>query len=120
MHSPAFLGKPTYWLIVLATLAFAFAPLWHDNVELREELLLAAIYVILATNLNLMIGYAGYINFGNIVFFGLGGYFCVWLVSSHGWPLVVAALAGASAVSVHRLVFCLGILRPRRAHLAVA
>ena len=41
---------------------------------MRESLLLAAVYIILASNLNLMIGYAGYVNFGNIVFFGLGGY----------------------------------------------
>ena len=43
--------------------------------------LLAAVYIILASNLNLMIGYAGYVNFGNIVFFGLGGYVCVYLVN---------------------------------------
>jgi len=120
MSPIAFLRKPTFWLIVLATLAFAFVPLWHDNVELREELLIAAIYIILAANLNLMIGYAGYINFGNIVFFGLGGYVCVWLVSSHGWPLVAAALAGAAGVSFVALLFGLGILRLRGAYFALS
>ena len=50
--------------------------------ELRESLLLAALYITLASNLNLMLGYAGYVNFGSIVFFGLGGYICVWLVNS--------------------------------------
>ena len=120
MGSPAFLRRPTYWLIVAATLAFAFLPLWNDNVELREELLLAAIYVTLAANLNLMIGYAGYINFGNIVFFGLGGYLCMWLVGSHGWPLVAAALVGAAGVSLLALLFGLGILRLRGAYFALA
>ena len=109
MESPAFLRKPTYWLIVLITLAFAFVPLWNENVELREELVIAAIYIILATNLNLMIGYAGYINFGNIVFFGLGGYITMWLVSSHGWSLFAAALTGAAGVSVLALFFGLGV-----------
>ena len=120
MANPAFLGKPTYWLIIAATLAFAFAPWWNDNVELREELLLAAVYVILAANLNLMVGYAGYINFGNIVFFGLGGYLCMWLVSSHDWPLFAAALVGAAAVSLAALLFGLGILRLRGAYFALA
>jgi len=87
---------------------------------LREDLLLAAVYVILASNLNLMIGYAGYVNFGNIVFFGLGGYLCVWLVNSHGWPLVGAALSAGVAVSFAALLFGLGILRLRGAYFALA
>ena len=53
---------------------------------MRESLLLAAVYIILASNLNLMIGYAGYVNFGNIVFFGLGGYVCLYLVTALHWP----------------------------------
>ena len=67
-----------------------------------------------------MIGYAGYVNFGNVVFFGLGGYVCVWLVNSHGWPLVAAALAAGVAVSLVALLFGLGILRLRGAYFALA
>ena len=40
---------------------------------LREDLILVALAIILASNLNLMIGYTGYVNFGHIVFYGLGG-----------------------------------------------
>jgi branched-chain amino acid transport system permease protein len=120
MSLAATLRRPTFWLIVAVTLAFALLPLRGNNVELREDLLLAAIYVILAANLNLMIGYAGYVNFGNIVFFGLGGYLCVWLVNSHAWPLVAAALSAGAAVSLLALLFGLGILRLRGAYFALA
>ncbi len=120
MSPAATLRRPTFWLIVAVTLAFALLPLRGDNVELREDLLLAAIYIILAANLNLMIGYAGYVNFGNIVFFGLGGYICVWLVNSHAWPLVAAALAAGALVSFVALLFGLGILRLRGAYFALA
>ncbi|HTR57010.1 MAG TPA: branched-chain amino acid ABC transporter permease [Casimicrobiaceae bacterium] len=120
MNVAAMLRRPTFWLILAATLAFALLPLRGDNVGLREDLLLAAVYVILASNLNLMIGYAGYVNFGNIVFFGLGGYLCVWLVNSHGWPLVAAALSAGVAVSFAALLFGLGILRLRGAYFALA
>ena len=120
MAAPAFISKPTYWVIVVVTLAFAFVPLWNDDVELREELLVAAIYIILAANLNLMIGYAGYINFGNIVFFGLGGYITMWLVSAHGWSLFAAAPLGAAGVSLLALLFGLGILRLRGAYFALS
>lgn len=114
------LRRPTFWLIAAAVLAFALLPRLGNNVGLREDLLLAAVYVILATNLNLMIGYAGYVNFGNIVFFGLGGYFCVWLVNSHAWPLVAAAMAAGAVVSLIALLFGAGILRLRGAHFALA
>jgi branched-chain amino acid transport system permease protein len=120
MNFSAILRRPTFWIIVLVTLAFALVPLRGNNVELREELLLVAVYVTLASNLNLMIGYAGYVNFGNIVFFGLGGYFCTYLVNSLGWPLLPAALAGGVAVSFMALLFGLGILRLRGAYFALA
>lgn len=120
MNRLTILRQPFFWLIVLVTAIFVIAPLWGDNVELRESLLLAAVYVTLASNLNLMIGYAGYVNFGNIVFFGLGGYFCVYLVSAQGWPLVLAALVGGVVVSLLALLFGLGILRLRGAYFALA
>src|SRR6516225_2493272 len=86
----------------------------------RESLLLAAVYITLASNLNIMLGYCGYINFGSIVFFGLGGYICVYLMSAAGWPLAAAALASGAAVGCLALVFGLGILRLRGAFFALA
>ncbi len=112
--------RPFPWLIVGAALLYAFVPYFTDNVQLRESLLLAAVYIILASNLNLMIGYAGYVNFGNIVFFGLGGYITVYLVNDFHWPLALAALLAGVGVSVVALVFGLGILRLRGAFFALA
>ncbi len=59
--------RPFPWLILIATAAFALVPWWTDNVTWRENLILAALDITLASNLNLMLGYAGYVNFGNIV-----------------------------------------------------
>jgi branched-chain amino acid transport system permease protein len=112
--------RPFPWLILGISLVFALLPYWTDDVQLRESLLLAAIYVILASSLNLMIGYAGYVNFGNIVFFGLGGYVCVYLVTEWHWPLVAAATIAGVAVSAAALLFGLGILRLRGAFFALA
>jgi branched-chain amino acid transport system permease protein len=107
-------------LIILFGLVFAIFPYWSDDVGLRESFLLAAVYITLASNLNVMIGYAGYINFGNIVFFGLGGYICVDLVTRWHWPLVAAGLMAGAAVSLLALVFGFGILRLRGAFFALA
>ena len=112
--------RPFTWLIVLVGLAFALLPAWGDNVQLRESLSLAAVYITLASSLNIMLGYSGYVNFGNIVFFGLGGYICVYLVSEWLWPLVAAALVAGVAVSLLALIFGLGILRLRGAFFALA
>jgi len=112
--------RPFPWLIVGAALLYALFPYFTDDVGLRESLLLAAIYIILASNLNLMIGYAGYVNFGNIVFFGLGGYICLYLVTGWHWNVILAALAGGVAVSAVALLFGLGILRLRGAFFALA
>jgi branched-chain amino acid transport system permease protein len=117
---PAILRHPFTWLIALVGVVFAILPVWGDNVQLRESLLLAAVYVTLASNLNIVLGYAGYVNFGNIVFFGLGGYVCVYLVNDWQWPLAAAALAAGISVSLLALFFGLGILRLRGAFFALA
>jgi branched-chain amino acid transport system permease protein len=110
---PMLLRRPFFWIIALVIAAFAIAPIPGNDVGLRESLILAAVYITLASNLNLMLGYAGYVNFGSIVFFGLGGYICVWLVSAHSWPLALGLLAAGIGVSVLALIFGAGILRLR-------
>jgi len=66
------LRRPVFWLILVFAALMAFVPLHANNVSMREDLILVAIAIILASNLNLMIGYTGYVNFGHIVFYGLG------------------------------------------------
>jgi len=112
--------RPFFWLIALITILLAVVPYVTDDVQLRESLLLACVYIILASNLNLMIGYAGYVNFGNIVFFGLGGYICIYLVDTLHVHIVIAVLVAGIAVSALALLFGLGILRLRGAFFALA
>lgn len=114
------LKLPFFWLLAAVTAVFFAAPAIGKDIGLRESLFLTALYVILATNLNLVIGYTGYVNFGNIVFFGLGGYIGIYLLTVMGWPLILAALAAGFAVSGIALLFGLGILRLRGAFFALA
>src|SRR6185312_13358391 len=114
------LRRPFFWIIALVIAVFAIAPLIGNDVQLRESLLLAAVYITLASNLNLMLGYAGYVNFGSIVFFGLGGYFCVYFMGSLGWGLAPSLVVSGVAVSAAALVFGLGIMRLRGVHFALA
>ncbi len=114
------LRRPFFWIIALAVVAFALAPVVGNDVSMRESLLLDALYITLASNLNLMLGYAGYVNFGSIVFFGLGGYICVWLVNSYNWPLIPSLIVAGLGVSGLALIFGFGILRLRGAFFALA
>ena len=112
--------RPLLWLILVLAALFAWLP-WHgNNVALREDLILVAVAIILTSNLNLMIGYTGYVNFGHIVFYGLGGYVGLYFATVLGWHLIVAALTAGVVVSLLALVFGLGILRLRGAYFALA
>ena len=108
---------PVFWLILVVAAAFVYVPLHGNNIPLREDLVLVAVAIILATNLNLMIGYTGYVNFGHIVFYGLGGYVGLYLATVRNWNLLLAALAAGVAVSGFALLLGLGILRLRGAYL---
>ena len=112
--------RPTLWLILLIAALFAYFPTRTNDAALREDLILVAIAIILVSNLNLMIGYTGYVNFGHIVFYGLGGYVGLYLVSVRGWRLPVAALIAGLVVSLCALLFGIGILRLRGAYFALA
>ncbi len=114
------LRRPVLYLTLVTAALFIYIPLHTDNVPLREDLILVAISIILASNLNLLIGYTGYVNFGHIVFYGLGGYVGLYLATVRGWNLVIAALAAGIAVSLFALVLGLGILRLRGAYFALA
>ena len=112
--------RPVLWLILIASALFIAIPVRTNNVPLREDLLLVAVAIILASNLNLMIGYTGYVNFGNIVFYGLGGYVGLYLATVRHWPLIVAALVAGVVVMIFALLFGLAILRLRGAYFALA
>ena len=114
------LRRPFFWIILAIAALFLYLPLHSNDVSLREDLILVAVAIILASNLNLMIGYTGYVNFGHIVFYGLGGYIGLYLATVLGWNLVLSALMAGLAVSVCALLFGLLILRLRGAYFALA
>ncbi|MBN1137494.1 MAG: branched-chain amino acid ABC transporter permease [Anaerolineae bacterium] len=111
---------PAFWLttgLVVATGAAAFIT---RSPTLREDMFLLLMYVVLATSLNILLGYTGYVNFGHIVFWGLGGYVGFYFMSRHGWPLWWAALAGGAASGLLALLLGMAVFRLRGAYFALA
>jgi len=111
---------PAFWLtlgLVAAAGAVVFAT---RSATLREEMFLLLMFVTLASSLNILLGFTGYVNFGHIVFFGLGGYVGFYLMSQHGWPLWWATLAGGLASALLAWLLGAATLRLRGAYFALA
>ena len=108
------------WLPLVVVVGLGVVPGITGSTSMRESMFVMLMSVGLASSLNILLGYTGYVSFGHIVFFGLGGYVGFYTMSAHGWPLPAAALAGG--VSAGILAFILGriLLRLRGAYFALA
>src|SRR5512137_379594 len=111
---------PAFWLTLGLVMAGGLAAFLTRSATLRENMFLLLMYVILASSLNILLGYTGYVNFGHIVFFGLGGYVGFYFMSQHGWPLWWAVLAGGLASGLLALGLGVAVLRLRGAYFALA
>lgn len=112
--------SPFLWLALLIIAAAGLLPALTGSASLREELFLMAMLVILASSVNIIMGYTGYVSFGNIVFFGLGGYLAFYLMQTFQLHFVLAALIAGIGASVFALLLGTPILRLRGAYFALA
>ena len=114
------LRQPAFWLPLLLVGLPALWPAFDGNASLRETMFTMLLSVALASSLNILLGYTGYVNFGSIVFFGLGGYLGFYAITQLGWHLAPAVVFGGVAAAL--LAFLLGsaVLRLRGAYFALA
>jgi branched-chain amino acid transport system permease protein len=107
-------------LPILVIAALAVWPTITGKAANRESAFTILKAVALASSLNILLGYTGYVSFGHIVFYGFGGYVGLFLLTEYEWPLWYAILAGGLASGI--LAFLLGsaILRLRGAYFALA
>lgn len=114
------LKNPGLWLVLGLTLIVGLWPPLTGNAALREVVLSILMYSILATSLNLLLGYTGYVNFGHIVFWGFGAYVGFYLMSALKMPLYVAVISGGLAAGLLALLLGNAILRLKGAYFALA
>ncbi len=105
-------------LVVLALIAAL--PIVTNNASLREELFLMFMLITLASSINIIMGYTGYVSFGHIVFFGIGGYIAFWLMFTFDTHFLIAAVAGAIPAAAIAALIGIPILRLRGAYFALA
>lgn len=112
--------SPFLAVVLLALAVVAAVPVLTGNDSLRESLFLVLMAITLATSVNIIIGFAGYVSFGNIVFFGIGGYASFWLMGTAGVHFVPAALLGVGPAVALAVVIGIPVLRLRGAYFALA
>jgi branched-chain amino acid transport system permease protein len=113
--------NPGLWLVLALTIAVGLWPVFAENKAYAREVAFTVLKaVVLASSLNILLGYTGYVNFGSIVFFGLGGYVGFYLLSERSAPLYLAVLAGGLAPALFAFLLGKAILRLRGAYFALA
>jgi branched-chain amino acid transport system permease protein len=115
-----FRGSPGLWLILAVLLGAGLIPALTNNAALREGLFIILLSITLASSLNIILGYTGYISFGHVVFFGLGGYVGLYLINSFNLLIWFALLAGGLAAGLLAYLLGKAILRLRGAFFALA
>ncbi len=81
---------------------------------------LATIFCVLATSLNILIGYAGIFSIAQAVFFGVGAYAAAQLSLNVTPDLLAAAAVGAAAAGLLSLCLALPALRVRDEYFVIA
>ncbi|MCC6612853.1 MAG: branched-chain amino acid ABC transporter permease [Anaerolineae bacterium] len=114
------LRNPGLWITVIAVLLLGLWPIVTQRASTREEIFTVLLSVVLASSLNILLGYTGYVSFGHIVFFGLGGYVGLYLIIVQGWSLWPAMAAGGLAAGLLALLLGQAILRLRGSYFALA
>jgi branched-chain amino acid transport system permease protein len=113
-------GNPYAFAGVLAVMALLLAvPLAHNdylNLTFRNILMFAA----MSYGWNLLGGYAGYVSFGNVVFFGIGAYCSAVLSAHHLDSLFLDVPVALAACALFAFLTGLPILRLRGHYFGIA
>jgi len=110
---------PGLWLSLAVVLILGLWPIPSQNAALREASFTILVAIVMAVSLNIIMGYTGYVSFGHVVFYGVGGYVGMYIIDRWNTSIALAILASGAASGL--LAFLLGkaILRLRGAYFAL-
>jgi len=79
-------NRTCVFLAIGVVLLLSLFPLLSPPAYFLSMLYMVFLYVILAESWNIIGGYAGYLSFGHVAFFGLGAYTTAFLMTSSPSP----------------------------------
>jgi len=112
-------GRTKLLTLALLLAGLVVVPFFLTGYRLRF-LTWLLMWIGLASSWNLFSGYAGYINFGPVAFFGLGAYGTAVLMVKAGISFFPALLAAALLAGIIAFIVGLPTLRLRGAYFAIA
>ena len=107
------------WIVVLTAL-IGILPAATGNIILRETIFIILLYISLAASLNIILGYTGYVSFGHIVFYGIGGYVAISLINTYNANIILAMIVGGAIAAAFAYSLGQAILKLRGAYFAIA
>jgi branched-chain amino acid transport system permease protein len=113
-------SSPAFWLPPALVALLGAWPIFTGDEARREMVFSLLMAIILASSLNILLGYTGYVSFGHVVFFGIGGYIGMYALKALGWHLGLAVLAGGLSAGLVAFLLGTAILRLRGAYFALA
>jgi branched-chain amino acid transport system permease protein len=108
------------YVLVPFSAAALLAPRFLNTYVVGSILFLFMVYVVLALSYDILGGFAGYMNLGHVVFFGIGAYVAAILFSQMGLPLALGITAAPVIVSAFAYLFSFPLFRLRGFYFAVA
>jgi branched-chain amino acid transport system permease protein len=96
-------------LIVLIAVVLIAAPIFLPPFA-NQTLVRIGVYAVAVLGLNIVMGYTGQVNLGQIFFVGLGAYVTAYGVN-HGWNIVVVFLAACAMAGIVGLLVALAAAR---------
>ena len=99
------------WIAVLLAFVLTALPLLIDSRYILGQVILAMFYAIIATQWNLLFGFAGIFSLAQMAVFALGGYATAMLCSYLGWPMALAIAAAALGTAFVSVLIGLACLR---------
>ncbi len=105
------------WLTVIA--ALAVFPLFVQDEYILNTAVMAGIYIILTSSLNITNGYTGLFQFGHAAFYGIGAYTAAILSTRYGFNFLITLPLGGIVAALIGAAIALPTLRLRGIFLAL-
>ncbi len=108
-----------WWILIVLIILVAIAPFGISGYWLRF-ITFIFMWIGLAGSINLVTGYTGYLDFGHVVFFGIGAYVTGILMLKLGFPFFPAMFVGAIIAGIIAVIVGIPTMKLRGAYFAIA